>query len=279
MLWWLPGGPTQIHHQRTIADSLCSLNAVSSCSTVTLWSMYHCPITVRIWRRLPAGLLSTQSAVMAAAGSRNTPLSAVSITSPYWNTPQHTPHFAVSWLQTMGLTHRRRLAWYPDESWSSAEDTCLSSEPNMKLVNSLKRESKLLSVGRAGGGWDNPPTPRQDIKKGQTLWHGSLLCVVPSAYREPYNNNMHWLLIICSMYADTTTTCRCKCIYIFTLVHISVYMYWTFTWSEFNACYFYSYRCFMFIRMLFFFFNFWLSYSVAAITPEFPSSIKVPLIL
>lgn len=152
-----------------------------------MWRLYLqdcCPRSQPWWQPL-------------AAGTPLCPLSA----SPL-HTGTHTPHFAVSWLHTMGLTHRRRLAWYPDESWSSAEDTCLSSEPNMKLVNSLKRESKLLSVGRAGGGWDNPPTPRQDIKKGQTLWHGSLLCVVPSAYREPYNNNMHWLLIIFSIFED-----------------------------------------------------------------------------
>lgn len=121
-----------------------------------------------------------QSAVTLGAGSQNIPRCpfslTVAITSPYW---KHEPwaenehcYFTFIWSDHLEgnrkkwtvTPSKKWITWYPEKALGSAVDTwsLLSSEPKTKLLNCLKSESKLLSVGRAGGGWENTSTPREN---------------------------------------------------------------------------------------------------------------------
>lgn len=61
------------------------------------------------------------------------------------------------------IAFQQRHTWYPEKAGSSAvgASSPLPSELKSKLVNCWKTESKLLSVGRTGDGWDKPSTPGQ----------------------------------------------------------------------------------------------------------------------
>lgn len=166
------------------------------------WSIY----TFKLFydeEQLPAGLVSTQWALTLGAGSHSCPLSPLSplvtITSPYWKanpSPQskhkncssnNTPHHRISvlvykngrsysWYFKMVhnwiiIAFKQCHTWYPEKAGSSAANASppFSSELKMKLVNCWKTESKLLSVGRTGDGWDKPSTPGQDRESANQI--------------------------------------------------------------------------------------------------------------
>lgn len=82
-----------------------------------------------------------------------------------------TPSTVIAFVMKKGIIpiipiSNQRQTWYPEKAGASAVEPWppFTSELEIKVVNGWNRESKLLSVGRAGGGWDKPSTPGQDME-------------------------------------------------------------------------------------------------------------------